>query len=116
MKKSIVVIATALLLLTGCQHTKRSKHSKGAETTVRVTHNEPTNCKYLGDTTASYGNAFTGGFISNNKLETRARTNLKKKAAKMGGNVVYILSSRAGTSDGEQTSVTLSGNVYKCKK
>lgn len=55
-------------------------------------------------------------------LETGARNDLKNKAFDMGGNVVTILTQRAGVTGSSsyyggsaaQTNVTLSGNVYKC--
>ncbi len=65
---------------------------------------------------------FTGGWTSNSNLETGARNDLKNQAANMGGNVVAIITQRAGQTgsawDGsgsmEQTNVTLTGNVYRC--
>nr|WP_206606114.1 DUF4156 domain-containing protein [Steroidobacter cummioxidans] len=66
--------------------------------------------------------SFTGSFITNENLETGARNDLKNKAAALGGNLVVLLTERAGQSGGfgekggsvEQTNVTLSGNVYRC--
>lgn len=90
---------------------------------VRITNSEPgKECTYLGDVTGNQGNFFTGGFTSNSNLETGARNDLKNQAANMGGNVVSILTQRAGQTgslyDGsgsmEQTNVTLTGNVYRC--
>ncbi len=91
---------------------------------IRLTHNEPTKeCQFLGDVTGNQGDFLTGEFTSNEDLETGARNDLKNKAHKMGGNVIYILTQRAGQTgsyDSEfgggisQTNVTLSGNVYKC--
>jgi hypothetical protein len=85
---------------------------------VRVTHNEPTGCRFLGDATGNQGNFFTGQYTSNSNLETGARNDLKNKAHAMGGNVVYLLTDRAGVSGGQggqtQTNVTLSGNIYHC--
>jgi hypothetical protein len=68
------------------------------------------------------GNAFTGDFTSNRTLETGARNDIKNQAKGMGGNVVYLLTNRAGSTGGfgdnggslNQTNVTLSGNVYSC--
>lgn len=93
---------------------------------VRLTHNEPgTECLFLGDITGSQGDFFTGSFTSNADLETGARNDLKNKAMMLGGDTIYILTQRAGQTghydDGfgggsQQTNVTLSGNVYKCRK
>ncbi|MDF3837428.1 DUF4156 domain-containing protein [Cupriavidus basilensis] len=90
-----------------------------AATAVRITHNEPgAGCTYLGDVTGSQGDLVRGAVTSNADLETGARNDLKNKAAAMGGNVVYLLTQRAGQTGGkdrlEQTNVTLSGNVYRC--
>ncbi|GAB5379610.1 MAG: DUF4156 domain-containing protein [Aliiglaciecola sp.] len=92
---------------------------------VRLTNAEPTNeCKFLGDITGNQGDFFTGEFTSNEDLETGARNDLKNKAYRMGGNVIYLLTQRAGQTGsyhGEfggglsQTNVTLSGNVYYCQ-
>lgn len=90
---------------------------------VRLTHNEPgKECQYLGDITGSQGDFFTGAFTSNEDLETGARHALKNKAAKLGGNVIYMLTQRAGETGNyadnfggsQQTNVTLTGNVYHC--
>ncbi len=93
---------------------------------VRIATNEPTGCKYLGEVTGNQGNFFTGGFTSNANLETGARNEMKNEAAKLGANVVQMLTSRAGqtgsmglyggTGGGrtEQTNVTYTGIAYKC--
>ncbi len=93
--------------------------TSGAATNVRITHNEPgKECVFLGDVTGSQGNFLAGVITSNADLETGARNDLKNRAAAMGGNVVYLLTQRAGQTGGkdhqEQTNVTLSGNVYRC--
>ena len=90
---------------------------------IRITHVEPgKECKFLGDVTGNQGNFFTGAYTSNSNLETGARNDIKNKAAAMGGNVVAIITQRAGQTiggnglgaGGTQTNVTLSGNVYLC--
>ncbi len=90
---------------------------------VRLTNQEPgRECTFLGDTTGNQGNFFTGGWTSNRNLETGARNDLKNSAYAMGGNVVYLLTQRAGVTgsgaygsgSSAQTNVTLTGNVYKC--
>jgi len=94
---------------------------------VRLTHQEPSadTCKFLGDVTGNQGDFFTGGFTSNADLETGARNDIKNKATVMGGNVVYLLTQRAGQTGNyngdfgggtQQTNVTLSGNVYHCNQ
>lgn len=93
---------------------------------VRIVTNEPAGCKYLGEVTGNQGNFFTGGFTSNANLETGARNEMKNEAAKLGANVVQMLTNRAGqtgsmslsggTGGGstEQTNVTYTGIAYKC--
>lgn len=106
------------LVLTACASTQLDP----AATMVRLTHNEPSteNCQFLGDITGAQENIFASG----KNLETGARNDLKNKAHVMGGNVVYLLTHRAGHSgifiDGDgaqdQESVVLSGNVYRCSR
>ena len=90
---------------------------------IRITHTEPgKECKFLGDVTGNQGNLISGGWTSNENLETGARNDLKNKAYALGGNLVVILTQRAGQTgsawDGSgsshQTNVTISGNVYRC--
>ncbi|HBV7097261.1 TPA: DUF4156 domain-containing protein [Klebsiella aerogenes] len=117
MRKKVVVITS--LMLTACSANSLQHGAEG----VRVTHTEPNaSCTYLGDVTGSQGNFFTGGWTSNSNLETGARNDLKNKAWKMGGNVVVLLTQRAGqtgstyrgSGSSQQTNVTLSGTVYRC--
>lgn len=107
-------LALSAILLSACTSIPYS----GNPGAVRVTHNEPVGCRFLGDATGNQGNFFTGQYTSNRNLETGARNDLKNKAAAMGGNVVYLLTDRAGISGSQngqaQTSVTLSGNIYRC--
>ena len=90
---------------------------------VRLTHSEPgKECKFLGDVTGNQGNSFSGAWTSNENLETGARNDIKNKAVAMGGNVVAILTHRAGQTgsygqyggSSQQTNVVLTGNVYSC--
>lgn len=115
-------IYTSILLasLAGCSAVPLQSDAKF----VRLTNSEPTSeCRFLGDVTGNQGDFFTGEFTSNENLETGARNDLKNKAYAMGGNVIYLLTQRAGQSGSfdtefgggiSQTNVTLSGNVYKC--
>lgn len=117
MKKVSLVLV--MMTLAGCSATSVNPNAS----LVRVTNNEPgKECKFLGDITGSQGNLFTGGWTSNSNLETGARNDLKNQAANMGGNVVSIITQRAGqtgsayngSGSSEQTNVTLTGNVYRC--
>ncbi|MGL4724864.1 MAG: DUF4156 domain-containing protein [Scandinavium sp.] len=117
MKKISLILV--MMTLAGCSATSVNTNASH----VRVTNNEPgKECKFLGDITGSQGNFFTGGWTSNSNLETGARNDLKNQAANMGGNVVSIITQRAGQTGSayngsgsvEQTNVTLTGNVYRC--
>jgi hypothetical protein len=108
-----------LVLLSGCVATPLHP----AAESVRVTHIEPKGeCKWLGDVTGSQGNSFTGQYTTNANLETGARNDLKNKAAKLGGNLVVLITERTGKTGDfgleggpvHQTSVVLTGSVYRC--
>jgi hypothetical protein len=114
---AIIIVTT----LAACSSVAVQPQANG----VRLTHNEPGNeCTFLGDVTGSQGDFFTGAFTSNADLETGARNDIKNKAMSLGGDTVYILTQRAGQTGSysddfgggsQQTNVTLSGNVYKCR-
>ena len=108
-----------ILSLVGCAATPLVTGSHN----IRVTNVEPgKECKFLGDVTGNQGDLLTGAWTSNKNLETGARNDLKNKAFALGGNLVVILTQRAGstgsawdgTGGSNQTNVTLSGNVYRC--
>ena len=105
-----VTLLLAAMAIVGCAAIPLDP---GAEK-VRLTHNEPKDCRYLGDITGRQGNEFTGEVTSNATMETGARNDLKNKAFALGGNVVYILTHRAGQTDSYQSNVTITGNVYNC--
>jgi len=118
MLKQIIIVIT-VILMAGCSSIKLNPDAQ----TVRVTLTEPTNeCKFLGDAIGSQGDAFTGAYTTNKKMEVGAMNDIKNQAAALGGNLVVILTQRAGqTSDynqygssSMQTNVTLTGNVYSC--
>ena len=117
MKKITVVFLAAVMA--GCA---AAPLIPGSER-VRITNSEPgKECKFLGDVTGNQGNFFTGPWTSNENLETGARNDIKNKAAAMGGNIVAILTQRAGQTgsfgqyggSSQQTNVAVSGNVYRC--
>ncbi len=113
-----IIIILVLSVLSGCAATKLNQEA----VLVRLTHVEPNSdkCQFLGDITGNQEDLFT----STRNLETGARHDLKNQAHAMGGNVVYLLTQRAGQSgiliddhgSSDQTSVTLSGNVYRCQE
>ena len=114
-----VLLSFLILSLVGCAATPLVTGSHN----IRVTNVEPgKECKFLGDVTGNQGDLLTGAWTSNKNLETGARNDLKNKAFALGGNLVVILTQRAGstgsawdgTGGSNQTNVTLSGNVYRC--
>lgn len=116
---SKVLPSFLILSLVGCAATPLVTGSHN----IRVTNVEPgKECKFLGDVTGNQGDLLTGAWTSNKNLETGARNDLKNKAFALGGNLVVILTQRAGstgsawdgTGGSNQTNVTLSGNVYRC--
>ena len=120
MLKQIIIISI-VILMAGCSSIKLNPDAQ----TVRLTLTEPTKeCKFLGDVIGSQGDAFTGAYTTNKKMEVGAMNDIKNQAAALGGNLVVILTQRAGQtgSYGEYgrssmlTNVTITGNVYSCPK
>ena len=115
MKRTILILVATLMLL-GCSAISLKP---GAEK-VLITDTKPADgCKFLGEVVGNQGNFFTGRYTSNENLEIGAQNNLKNKAMEMGGNVIVLLTQRAGQTTGmygagSETNVTVSGNVYKC--
>ena len=115
MKKLSFVL---IILICGCSATE----IKPEAARIRITTNEPVGCQYLGEVTGNQGNSFTGGWTSNANLEIGARNDLKNQAYAMGGNLIHMLTNRAGQtgsggmygSSSEQTNVVYVGAVYRC--
>ncbi|MFM0068727.1 DUF4156 domain-containing protein [Paraburkholderia aspalathi] len=116
--RQIILPAIAVLLSAGCSATA-VQHDAAI---VRLTNGEPTGCEYLGDITGSEGGFWTGSFTSSRNLDEGARNDLKNRAHAMGGNVVALLTQRSaqsgatshGSGGSSDTSVVLTGNVYRC--
>ncbi len=117
MKTQLAILSLGILF-TSCAATVLNT---GADK-VRFVQQEPKDCKYLGEATGNQGNFLTGGWTSNENLETGARNELKNKVFEMGGNTVMVLTNRAGATgsygmyggSSQQTNVTLTGTVYSC--
>lgn len=117
MKKTIILTT---ILMSGCAAQQLNPNAQQ----VRFTQQDPKGCTYLGEATGSQGDFFTGGWTSNENLETGARNALKNKAADLGGNTVVLLTNRAGNTGSsgaygggyQQTNVALAGVVYNCPK
>jgi hypothetical protein len=91
----------------------------GAEK-IRISNQEPKNCKFLGEISGSQGNAIVGGWTSNENLELGARNEMKNKALDLGANVIQLLTSADGSTIGQyggsKTSHSLMGNAYLCNE
>ena len=117
-KRAFVKLIASLLVIISLAACAATPLHPGAGK-VRLTNQEPDSCKFLGDVTGSQGNQFTGELTSNSTMETGARNDIKNKARAMDGNVVHLLTQRAGVTGAHggssyQSNVTLTGNVYSC--
>ena len=117
MKKVILLIV--LLIFVGCASTSLLPEAQK----VRIVRTEPgKECEDLGEVTGEQGDWFTGAYTSNANTEKGHETLLKNKAAKMGGNLVFILTDRGGRTTDQssgvvrQTNVVITGSVYRCPK
>jgi hypothetical protein len=116
--KVLMTLALTTLIV-GCA---AKAMSPGAQQ-VRFMQSEPADCKYLGEVTGNQGNFLTGGWTSNANLETGARNDMKNQAHNLGGNVIVLLTNRAGQTGSyssgwgggsQQTNVTMTGTVFSC--
>ena len=101
-------------LVSGCSAIPMTPEGRSVEL---VTEKPAGNCKPLGDAVGSQGNWLTGDYTSNKNLLIGARNNLRNKAAKMGGNYVWVQNSsntNAWESRGT-TNTTVLGVVYRCE-
>lgn len=113
--KCLIFTILIVTCFAGCSATTLSP---GAQR-IRITTKEPSSkCQYLGDAVGEQGGSFTGKFTSNKNLEIGARNDLKNQALAMGGNVVHLITDRAGDTGSNhssgQTNVIYSGAIYKC--
>lgn len=105
---SLLVCTT---LLSGCA----AKPLKSEAANVRISTETPANCTALGVVVAGQGNVFTGPYTRNTTMEQGALNELRNAAAAMGGDVVQLLTQRAGNDANHmQSNVAMSGNVYRC--
>ena len=110
--KLSVVVSTFLVI--GCSATPVTPEGSAVEL---LTEKPTGNCKPLGDAVGSQGNWLTGDYTSNKNLLIGARNNLRNKAAKMGGNYVWV-QNLANTNAWESrgtTNTTVLGVVYRCE-
>ncbi len=114
------LIIITLIFMTSCAAQQLNQNAEQ----VRFIQQDSKGCIYLGEATGSQGDFFTGGWTSNENLETGARNALKNKVAEMGGNAVVLLTNRAGNTGSsgaygggvQQTNVALAGIAYRCPK
>ncbi|RWR00943.1 hypothetical protein ED28_15955 [[Pantoea] beijingensis] len=108
-----------ILLLAGCSANSLSHAAKN----IRVATSEPpASCHFLGVVTGSQGNFLTGGWTSNKNLEQGALNELRNETAKLGGDVVSLITNRAGTTgsaysgsgSSQETNVVMTGNAWRC--
>ena len=112
-KMNAVVSILLSALLIGCSAIATTPEGNSVEL---VTEKPTGNCKPLGDAVGSQGNWFTGDYTSNKNLLIGARNDLRNKAAKRGGNTVWV-QDKANTNawGGKGTSnTTVLGVVYRC--
>ena len=110
----IILLIVSIFALYGCAAAKVIPEAAGVEIV-----NEPPSkesCKFLGEIVGSQGNWFTGDYTSNENLVIGARNELRNKAYKLGGNVVYIQDMKNTNAWGSlgTTNTTAIGKVYKC--
>ncbi len=103
-KMPFAVLLLALVVCLACA----SLTPEGAR--VRVTQNPDVvrGCEFLGNAKASSG---WGGPAGGNMGEDEVQTKLQNEAARMGGNVVFLISNKAGGYGGSSRGVA---EVYKC--
>jgi len=118
MTKKLLSLIALGALFASCQATPLNPQASR----VRMTNVEPKGCQYLGEVTGNQGGAFEGAYTSNENLEIGARNDMKNKASSMGGNVIVMLTNRAGQTGSyglygggsHQTNVAYTGTVFKC--
>lgn len=112
------ILPLTLILLTGCSATPLNNRASE----VRISQQDPTGCTFLGTVTGEEGGFLTGGWTTNTNLEKGALNSLRNQTADLGGNVVSLLTNRAGTTGWEdnnsggstETNVVISGSAWKC--
>ncbi|AUG99335.1 DUF4156 domain-containing protein [Pectobacteriaceae bacterium CE70] len=113
MRTRILIGLAAATLLAGCSTTNELSAAGQA---VQFTQTKPGNeCQLLGSVTGTQSNWFSGG---NEGSSMRGAANdLRNKAAAMGGNVIYGIStpSQNFLSSFAPLDSKMQGQVYKCR-
>ncbi|WP_166296095.1 DUF4156 domain-containing protein [Photorhabdus tasmaniensis] len=114
MRIKVLLSASALLLLAGCTATNQLT-SSGSQ--VRFVDTKPgSECQLLGEVAGTQSNWMTG--VSNESSSMRGAANdLRNKAAAMGGNVIYGVTSPSESllSSFVPLDSKMIGQVYKCQ-
>lgn len=108
-------MVVAALLLAGCSSTGNSLTASGQQ--VRFVEDKPgTECQLLGTATGEQSNWLSGQYGDEGGSMRGAANALRNKAAEMGGNVLYGVSSPSQTllSSFIPTDSKMTGQVYKC--
>jgi hypothetical protein len=113
-KSNVALPVVLSVLLFGCSAIPTTPVGQTVEL---VTEKPPGSCKPLGDAVGSQGNWFTGDYTSNKNLLIGARNDLRNKAAKMGGNYVWVQDSSNTNAWGSKgtSNTTVLGVVYRCE-
>ncbi|MGF1773492.1 DUF4156 domain-containing protein [Vibrio wakamikoensis] len=107
------ITLASFTLLSGCSQPFNQLQSERAQTVeVRADANiDVSQCQWKGDVRGSEGHWYTYLFFSNKSLTEGAVNEIKNQTAALGGDTVLLL-----TPVDFETSVTLFGSAYRCKK
>ncbi|QIV95312.1 uncharacterized protein DUF4156 [Allofrancisella inopinata] len=117
--KKILILLSVAIALSGCAANKLNPVAQSVQLSTAPAASD---CKFINTITASQGNFFTGGFTSNNNLQTGAYNDIRNQAYDLGGNYIQLISSQAGNTGSmangsggyQQTNYSVTGSVYKC--
>lgn len=112
-KRSSALVATLAILLSGCvQPFNQLESDQASQVEVRLDASlDVSGCEWKGDVRGSEGYWYTYLFFNNASLTQGAVNAIKNHTAKLGGDTVLLLSPVDF-----DTSVTLFGSAYRCKK
>ena len=124
MKSSVLRISALaffsglVCLLAGCAtiHTAVAAHitlkSEAAPVRIHFQEEGVRNCSYLGEVVGSAGHWYNSWFIANDVLVNASLNDMRKQAYAKGADTLFV----AGNTWYFQTSVTMLGQAYQCKK
>ncbi len=112
----LLFFSVTAIFLYGCAAIKALPEARHIELVNEAP--DANRCEYLGEVSGSQGNWLTGDLTPNENLVVGARNDLRNKAYKMGGNLVYIQDMK-NTNAYESLGTTNTkaiGKVYRCQK